>query len=1028
MLHRIYAPSGYGKTEEILRRIGQDVKNGTHCYLIVPEQQAYISERDLLLRLPPNAGLYLKIVNFSGLAEDVLRRYGGIAERKAGNGARSVLMWKTLQELSPILKQYKSAGSDTGLTGKMLALSEELRASNILPEQLEDAVKTLPADTPLAKKLSDIAVIDATFREKIESLFGSVGTNDRLLKVAGLLSEKEHDYFSNCNIYVDSFTGFTHPEYMFLECLMKQANHVTVALCSDGPCSEKPHLFSLKETSDNLLEHAKRACCDCKDEIPSSSFARKRSDALNGIEAHLWNFAIKPDEQKALQALNSSGIHPLVCSNSYDEAEACALNIEGLIQSGISYGEIAVVMRDAETYRGILDAALERHGIPYFFSERTDLASTPLSRLILSALRVIGRGYRTQDVMSLLKTGLTGVSVRDAALFEEYCATWHITGKRFLDSAWSMNPDGLTDRKSKRGKEILDAANRAREILIAPLLRLQANFNESKLLPKRCRAIYAYLCDLSISEKLSKRAKDELSLGQIREAGDTVRLYQFVLDALTELSTLLPDTEVNTDELLSLLTLFFAGTDLGSVPGTHDCVMVGSADLLRVEDIKASFLLGLSEGEFPRALSDDSLLTESDKSELKKLKISFNRRANTLYSDELFYVYRAMTKPSEHLFLSYPCMHTDGSLRSPSLAFNRVRILFNLPKQTFDLSQIQQNSPKSTEKFDSTQRKAAPLSERELSLSSSSIQTFALCPYRYYASHPLGLRAQKDSEIHASDEGTFLHYIFENFLKSALNEDGTVSLPEKDQIPEKVDEIIETYLSQVCPIPMAEMDARLLHLFDRLRGLGLVMLNGIVEEIASGDFVPSHFELKINGKREKDLPSVKIPLKNGSVVRLNGTVDRVDFHKQDGKVFIRIVDYKTGKHEFNAEDVASGQDIQLVLYLYAVLSSAPNLYVPAGAQFLYSKNDKDVPSVGRSGFLLDDNGVLDAADKEGRYKKTVKRISTDKINSLFSDMTNAVTEIGERILSGEANKTPSEDACRYCDMLDICDVACRPKF
>ncbi len=1028
MLHLICAPSGFGKTEEIISRIKRDVESGTRCFLIVPEQQAYISERDLLLRLPPNAGLYLKIANFSGLAEDVLRTYGGIAERKAGNGARAVLMWKTLHDLAPLLKQYKSAGADTGLTGKMLALIEELRASSILPEQLEEAAKALPDGSPLAKKLSDIALIDATFRSETEALFGSVGTNDRLLKVAELLADK--DYFSHCNIYVDSFTSFTHPEYVFLERLMKQADSVTVALCSDQPYSAKPHFKSLTATTSSLIKHANRAGCAVKDETPNAP-TRQRTTALCGVEAHLWNFAIQKDELKALRELDSSGIHALVCSNTYEEAEACALNIEGLVQSGISYGEIAVVMRDAEAYRGILDAALERHGIPYFFSERSDLASMPLSRLILSALRVIGKGYKTQDVLSLLKTGLTGVTVRDAALFEEYCNTWHISGKRFHDPVWSMNPDGLTDKKSERGKEILDAANRAREILIEPLKKLQANFHASKLLAERCRAIYAYLCDLNISEKLSQRARHELSLGQTREAGETVRLYQFVLDALTELCTLLPDSEVNTDELLSLLTLFFSGTDLGSVPNAHDCVMVGSADLLRVEDVKASFLLGLCEGEFPRALSDDSLLTEAEKSALEKLekpRLPFNRRADTLYSDELFYVYRAMTKPSEQLFLSYPAMQTDGSLRSPSLAFNRVKFLFDLTEEAFDLSQILQNTPNNTENFDSTVRKSMPLSERTLYLSSSSVQSFALCPYRYYASHPLGLRDQKDSDISAADEGTFLHFIFESFLRSALNDDGSISLPPTDQIPKIADGIIEDYLARVCPIPVQEMDGRLLHLFERLRGLALVMLGEIVTEIASGDFIPSRFEQVIGGKSEKDLPSVRIPLKSGAVVELRGLVDRVDFYRLNGKIYVRIVDYKTGTHEFSTEDVANGLDIQLVLYLFAVLSSNQKLYVPAGAQFLYSQNVKNIPCVGRSGFLLNDDEIVGAADSEGLYAKGVKRISGEKIDKLISDMTTVVTQIGEQILAGEANKTPSERACLYCPLIDLCDVACRKKY
>ena len=93
-------------------------------------------------------------------------------------------------------------------------------------------------------------------------------------------------------------------------------------------------------------------------------------------------------------------IRLLSCANLYEEAEATALNVLSLVQSGIHFGDIAVVVRDTEAYRGVLDAAFERYEIPYFMSERTDLSAKPLTRLILSALRAISRFYQSHAVLS----------------------------------------------------------------------------------------------------------------------------------------------------------------------------------------------------------------------------------------------------------------------------------------------------------------------------------------------------------------------------------------------------------------------------------------------------------------------------------------------------------------------------------------------------------------------------------------------------------------------------------------------------
>ena len=173
--------------------------------------------------------------------------------------------------------------------------------------------------------------------------------------------------------------------------------------------------------------------------------------------------------------------------------------------------------------------------------------------------------------MTLVKTGLVGVDFGDAAMFEEYCDTWHISGSRFTDPVWSMNPDGLTTAQSARATLILEAANRVRKAVIEPLEALNAAMRQSPKLCDRCRALYNYLSCLNISEQLSARAKTELAAGQRREAGETVRLYRFITDTLSTLCRVLPDAEVTVDEFILALSILFAETDLGSVPNGLRC-------------------------------------------------------------------------------------------------------------------------------------------------------------------------------------------------------------------------------------------------------------------------------------------------------------------------------------------------------------------------------------------------------------------------------------------------------------------------
>lgn len=1018
MLRLICGPSGAGKTEYLTKCIEADIANGVRSFLLIPEQQAYISERDLAARLPKNAGLYFEVVSFSGLAEKLFCQYGGVTAESVSGAVSSLLMWHTLATLSPLLQQYgKSAEGDLTLTNLMLSAIAEMRAGGISAQALEDAAAQMEEGSALQKKLSDLALIDATYHAKIEECFGS-DPSDKLLRLSALL--QEHRYFENCNVYIDSFTSFTVPEYAVLLQILGQAGSVTVSLCTDGVNSKLPHFLSVSDTARQLSHLADRANVTVES-ITLPATVKEKSQALAVLGENLWRFSAS---QKPLS--HDASVRLSIAANIYEEAEAAALQIcELVVSQGMRYGDIAVVVRDLDAYRGILDAAMERHDIPYFFSERTDLSSKPIFRLILSALRAVSRNWRQSDVIALLKTGLCGTSLRDAAMFEEYVETWHIGGRRFLDDVWSMNPDGLTTERSPRADEILDAANRVRRQLMAPLATLAASLRASRRLEDRCRALYDYLAAINLPAMLASRAKEELALGQVREASESLRLYSTLLETLTTLCRLLPDCELSVEDFIAALTLVFGNADLGSVPTTQDSVVIGSADTLRVENVRASILLGLCEGEFPRAVSDDGILTEADKEALEEYGVILQSRERLRSSEELFYVYRAMSKPSEFLSLMTHAKQTDGSLRTPSLAFNRVAFLLDKKPEVIDFGEIRRARALPTSEGLEKPLQAPAATERvSLRLSQSKIQAFVLCPYRYFSTYGLKLRERKDSQPNYADDGTFLHYVFEHFLRTSLTDDGKLELPSPEDVEPMADRIIADYIGEVCPFPAESMDNRLLHLYARLRRLALKMLHEILGEIRTGLFVPTYFEKGIGTREEGSLPPVRLILANGSSVLLSGKIDRVDVFESDEKLYFRVVDYKSGKHTFSLDEVRSGMDIQLILYLFALSGAMPDS-TPAGAAYLFASTEKGVTEIKRSGLLLDDDAVSSAINgqADAPYTKGLTKQTFEEMQQLQSEMQDAVRSVAERILSGEAQKTPSEKACAFCPVRADCNRA-----
>ena len=1030
MLTLICAPAGAGKTDTLIQSIRRDIENQTRCYLLVPEQQAYISERALLEALPENAGLSFEVVNFSALADDAFRVWGGGLQASADAGISALLMWDTLRKNFDLLKQYGGEKPiDAAMTSLMLSAVAELRASGISSDDLDRAAAAEETDARFSDKLSDISLINAYYHARLEEVFRG-DPADKLERFAKLL--ERHAFFEGCNVYIDSFTSFTAPEYAIITAMLKQAQNVTVTLCADAPRSTLPHFQSIMNTKLRLFDCARSS----GSEIETRTLPQRQNGKpteLQVLSEDLWNFAITEKCRKRIPDDEKGAVRAISATNIYEEAEAAALYICEQVLSGMRYRDIAVIVRDAEIYRGVLDAALERHGIPYFLSERTELSAKPLSRLLICALRAAGNGFRAVDVVSLLKTGLCGIDPRDGAMFEEYCETWHITGRRFCncEAPWSMNPDGLTTKTSERGAQILRAANEVRLALIPKLEKLSRALAAATVMEEYCEALYDYLLAIDLPTRLANLAEDELSLNQGREASETMRLYKTLTELLATLCKLLPDTPVSTPEFITALSLLLSNTDLGSVPDVQDCVMIGSASMLRVENVRATLLLGLCEGEFPAAVSENSIFTDREKVFLEGFApgCRFSTHSALCNSEELFFVYRAIAKPTERLFLSTVKKQTDGSARTPSLAFNRALFLLGISAEEFDASAVLAARMGSSLQKASAALTAPPTVEQiRFSLSQSRISTFVKCPYLHYVKYVLRLRDPKSSTPTYADDGTFLHYVFEKFLKRSLDENGRLVIPENDRIESLSDLIIDEYVKEFFHGSSEFLSDRILHQLARLRRLALLMLRDILAEIKESKFEPVAFEKGIGGHAADALPAVSLRLKNGSVVDLTGTIDRIDACEIDGERFVRVVDYKTGEHVFSPEDVASGSDIQLVLYLHAYLSAHEKEHA-YGAQYIYGKNEEGVPTIQRSGFYLGDAEVnaFVHPDKKLKSTKKMKAQSAEEILALRDTMRVAVTGIAERMIAGEARKTPSEDACKYCILKDNCDQACKGK-
>lgn len=1087
MISFIYGTNGSGKTTAVLNSLLEDTKNGIHSFLIVPDQEALQFERLTLASFSASSQLNLEILGFSRLYNRVCREFGGLSYSYITKPVRSMLMWKTLHELSGTFEGYKNMRADVSMADTMLSSINEFKANGITPASLEIAAKKLPCDSPLAMRLNDISSVYSWFDSMVYEKYSD--SADDLARLRDILYE--HDFFAGSHVYFDSFSSFTAVQHQIIERIFKTAENITVTIPLSSEAEKGISADSIKKSLKKLKNSANKY--GGAKEIFLGPNLRASSPCLAYLSKNLWNLGSLEDNAPRYDG----SIVCEVCDNPYSEAEAVCAHIRKLLQGGARCKDIVIIARDAEKYRGIIDVALKRSDIPFFFSQKSDLCSMPAVKFILSALRIKKYNWQKRDVISYLKTGLCDVSAREANLFEEYVNTWNINGSRFTaESPWTMNPDGFVERLSERGKDILDCANSVKARLVLPLEKYFICLDAANDISDMCRATYEYLKESNLEDKLLSLAQRAAEQSDAKKANELSRIYSIILEALANIAEALEGDSADTEEFIQILRNIFDKTEIASIPTSIDEITVGSASMLRTANPKYTFVIGLCEGEFPATVSDNGLLSSNDRNTLIDLGIELSDDADTRSSDELMFVQRAFSSPSKQLFLFTHEHDINGTAHFPSLAFNRVLSLFSIkphkyrmadfdylipaPKNAVSLfrsieSEAKKESlknalkeyvgsfaeyakiPTNSEECKVSEQLVAQATSTSMRFSPSSFERYAKCPFNYFCSNVLNLRENVNSKFNANDMGSFIHYILEELIKYSIPSDLNEPIPEDEEIIKRTDEAVAEYIKKICPDEMI-CSKRLSHLYWRLRTLSLLLIKNTVKEFSASEFRPMFFEFRTDGRGQNPAPLV-FSLGDGTQVSFSGIVDRVDVYKKDDRVYIRVVDYKTGVKTFSSEDIEHGINLQMLIYLFTLCRNKSEQFrksigieegkdaLPAGIVYLsaavpyieaedYEAADKILEQAEnqlvRSGLLLNDDEILHAMNNtlDSRFipginakSKKGALVTSEEFNDVYKKLEETVIKIASEIRSGNADPTPldyNDSPCEYCKSKPIC--------
>ena len=1072
MINLLLGEYGCGKSTHIYESIGKDYENGVSSFLIVPEQYALECEKRIATILPPSAQLSCEVLNFTRLANKVFREYGGLKYNYITNSAKNLIMYLAISQVRDKLKEYKiTKGHEKSCISMFLQAIFELKSYNVTPSGLEKAKERLE-NTALQNKLDDILTVWACYEGILKARFSDPLDDIYMLnnKLEGL------NYFKGYNVYIDSFYGFTKGQLDVISHIIRDAKNVTLAF--DCPCDiSKAHMQYAKVIKS--IKDIMRLCEKQNKKYKSWHFDTDYKHISNDIKhicKNIWSFSCGKEICK-------NDVSLVLCGDEFEESELVASKIKELLIKGYKYGEIAIIARNADTYRGILDYTLKKFHIPYFYSTPSDLLGMPVIKMVFNALNAIS-GYKAEDIIAYTKCGYTDLDNMSASMLEEYMVRWGIYGNRFLnDDYWSANPDGYVDSQTERQEKRLKLVLEARNEVINKLSILAKPFLSDATVRECAAALYEFLKSHNIVAKLEneKRGADKEGAYLIAQ------VYNALLEALDTVVDICGDNRVNPATFSTLLHYAFIDAELGSIPTGEDTVLIADASLVRATSIKHVFLIGVNEGVFPASVKESSFFTDNDKLLLEDVDIILSEMTDMRSDDELMIFKNSIAIASCGATISALSSSIMGEAKQPSVGFTRIKDLFEGLEEEYSSRNIIDKiyTPELALEYYSASDKDLKnaISQRlgvsitggsfsndrqvlsegtlntiytgDLRLTQSAIEKFQSCHFSYYAYYLLKLRSNRKFEFASIEIGNMFHSVFEYILTIIRDLKGDFSGLTDDEVGKLVSQLSKEYIENICK--GAFISGRLNHLFTKMEANLQVVTKKIVDEFRQSGFSPSYFELNFDGDGKNEPLPLELTANDGTKIILHGKADRVDVYRNEGYTYVRIVDYKTGNKEFNMADFKNGTELQLFIYLFALckmkdckfkqgLLMGTSEVLPAGAYYMPLKvgktvverdlplnadevrkisNDEIRKNAMPNGVFLDDENILKIQDKSGEFfpKKTgssKKYFTLEGFEGLYNDMEGTIKDIVCSMKNGDASAIPLKDDAFF-STCDFCE-------
>lgn len=1099
-LQFILGNSGSGKTAYMYQQLADEAaQNPKKDYLVVvPEQFTMQTQRDLVDRAKHKAIMNIDVVSFQRLAYRIFDELGKKNLVVLEETGKNLVLRKVAQSKEQELTVLRPNLNRMGYISEVKSLLSEFTQYNITPELLQEFVDSGKATAVLAAKLRDVNTIYRGFQEFME---GKYITAEEILTVLCQVVD-ESEILKDSVIVFDEFTGFTPIQMQLMRKLLPIADRILVSLTIDSK-SDIFHsrgvqeLFDMpKKTIASLMQMCDLLHVEVLDPVILSDGDQKRfvkAPSLYFMEQNLF----RPTYQRAHGKVDE--IQMAAVKNPREELLLTAREIARLVrEQGYRYKDIAVVTGATEIYSNYVDTIFGKYKIPYFMDMTREILFHPFIEFIRATLEVIQNNYSYEAMFRFLRCGYCDMEEEDIDLLENYILATGIKGKK----AWSKRFLRMPRRK---GQIDLEKMEQLRAYINSLLLPVSDAFSgEGATVGSEIMALYQLMTVLEIEKKLAKKEQEYLEAGNQAKSKEYGQIYRIVMELFDKLYLLLGEEQMEIREFTEILDAGLDAAKVAVIPPGYDTVTIGDIERTRLNHVKILFFVGVNDGIIPKAGTQGGIISQYERELLAESEVELAPSTREQVFIQKYYLYLNLTKPSERLYLSYSNVDSEGKSIRPSYLIGTIRKIFpdmelhvmedmeKIPNfSTVEAAKdylihgrkdenwyalakcfLQDKYPKEQQEFMQILRaeylyyEDEPISKavaqavygKTIEGSVTRLEKFAACAYAHFLQYGLHIEEREESSFASMDIGNIYHEALQSYSE-ALQE----SSYDWFTVPEEVqNQMAEDALRQaVEKYPSLSMyaTAENMHQIDRMSHILQQTVWALTKQVRKGRFTPSEFEISFS--QEENLEAIHFRLSEEERMKLAGRIDRLDTCEEEGRVYVKVVDYKSGSTKFDMVKIYQGMQLQLVVYMNAAMEIEQKLHpkaevIPGGILYYHIDDpvievegelseeeykDQILMALRPDGLVNREESIYRAMDDEFEEKSDAIPVQLTKKGALAAASKVAWTEefelvqeyvrakmeeSGRAIYAGKVSVNPYESgldgSCRYCPYHAVCGL------